>query len=154
MREIKTKVSKGFFIPQEGLHVKEGKEVVVAITDGAVTGRGESRAGWARMHDPAQVKRMICRTQITGSGQAPELKRHAVSDGHGVGHRPPAQAGMPVPHALTMIQSFSDKDTKELFESETNRRFATLSRVALRKLIQMNQARELRDLAIPPGNRL
>ena len=61
---------------------------------------------------------------------------------------------MPVPHALTMIQSFSDEDTKELFESETNRRFATFSRVALRKLIQMNQARDLRDLAIPPGNRL
>ena len=53
-----------------------------------------------------------------------------------------------------MIQSFSDEDTKELFESETNRRFATISRVALRKLIQMNQARKLRDLAIPPGNRL
>ena len=29
-----------------------------------------------------------------------------------------------------------------------------ISRVALRKLIQMNQARALRDLAIPPGNRL
>ncbi len=41
-----------------------------------------------------------------------------------------------------------------LYESETNRRFATISRVALRKLIQMNQACELRDLAIPPGNRL
>ena len=53
-----------------------------------------------------------------------------------------------------MIQSFSDEDTKELFESETNRRFVTFSRAALRKLIQMNQARELRDLAIPPGNRL
>ena len=35
MREITTKFSKGLFIPQEGLHVKEGKEVVVAITDGA-----------------------------------------------------------------------------------------------------------------------
>ena len=114
MREIKTKFSKDLFIPQEGLHVKEGKEVVVAITDGAssdgaVTGRRESAVGWA---------------------------------------------GMPVPHTLTMIQSFSDEDTKELFESETNRRFATKSRVALRKLIQMNQARKLRDLAIPPGNRL
>ena len=74
MREIKTKFSKDLFIPQEGLHVKEGKEVVVAITDGAVTGRRESAVGWA---------------------------------------------GMPVPHALTMIQSFSDEDTKELFESET-----------------------------------
>ena len=53
-----------------------------------------------------------------------------------------------------MIQSFSDDDTKELFEFETNRQFANISRVALRKLIQMNQARMLQDLAIPPGNRL
>ena len=97
---------------------------------------------------------MICKVRLSGSRQAPELKRHAVSGEHGVGHRPSVQAGMPVSHALTMIQSFSDEDTKELFESETNRRFATFSRVALRKLIQMNQARELRDLAIPPGNRL
>ncbi len=53
-----------------------------------------------------------------------------------------------------MIQSFADKDTEELFKSESNRRFAALSRVALRKLIQINQAGVLRDLAVPPGNRL
>ncbi len=53
-----------------------------------------------------------------------------------------------------MIQSFADKDTEELFELESNRRFAAISRVALRKLIQMNQADTLRDLAVPPGNRL
>lgn len=53
-----------------------------------------------------------------------------------------------------MIQSFADKDTEELFDSEKNRRFSAIARVALRKLIQMNQARVLSDLAIPPGNRL
>jgi proteic killer suppression protein len=53
-----------------------------------------------------------------------------------------------------MIQSFADKDTQELFQRETNRRFAVISRVALRKLIQMNRARVLQDLAVPPGNRL
>ena len=53
-----------------------------------------------------------------------------------------------------MIQSFADKDTQELFQRETNRRFTAISRVALRKLIQMNRARVLHDLAIPPGNRL
>lgn len=53
-----------------------------------------------------------------------------------------------------MIQSFADSDTEELFYSERNRRFAAISRVALRKLIQMNQARALDDLAVPPGNRL
>lgn len=57
-------------------------------------------------------------------------------------------------YPFSMIQSFSDEDTKELFEWETNSRFATISRVALRKLIQMNQARELWDLAVPPGNRI
>ena len=53
-----------------------------------------------------------------------------------------------------MIQSFADGDTEELFYTERNRRFAAISRVALRKLIQMNQARALDDLAVPPGNRL
>ena len=53
-----------------------------------------------------------------------------------------------------MIQSFSDRDTEELFRTETNRRFASIARVALRKLIQMNQAGALDDLKVPPGNRL
>ena len=53
-----------------------------------------------------------------------------------------------------MIQSFADKDAEELFQREANRRFSPIARVALRKLIQMNRARVLQDLAIPPGNRL
>ncbi|MFN5578079.1 MAG: type II toxin-antitoxin system RelE/ParE family toxin [Akkermansiaceae bacterium] len=53
-----------------------------------------------------------------------------------------------------MIQSFADKDTQELFNQETSRRFNSITRVALRKLIQMNQASVLYDLAVPPGNRL
>lgn len=53
-----------------------------------------------------------------------------------------------------MIQSFANRDTEELFLSEKNRRFSPIARVALRKLIQMNRARALRDLAVPPGNRL
>ena len=53
-----------------------------------------------------------------------------------------------------MIQSFADRDTAELFYSGNSRRFAPISRVALRKLIQMNQAYTLRDLSVPPGNRL
>jgi len=59
-----------------------------------------------------------------------------------------------VGHYPTMSQSFADKDTQELFQRETNRRFSAVARVALRKLIQMNRARVLQDLAIPPGNRL
>ncbi|MEM7600634.1 MAG: type II toxin-antitoxin system RelE/ParE family toxin, partial [Verrucomicrobiota bacterium] len=53
-----------------------------------------------------------------------------------------------------MIQSFADDDTEELFCKERNRRFQPIARVALRKLIQMNQAGQLSDLSVPPGNRL
>jgi proteic killer suppression protein len=53
-----------------------------------------------------------------------------------------------------MIQSFADADTEQLFRTERNRRFSAIARVALRKLIQMNQASQLSDLAVPPGNRL
>lgn len=53
-----------------------------------------------------------------------------------------------------MIQSFTDRDTEQLFHEEKNRRHAAIARVALRKLIQLNQAGQLGDLAVPPGNRL
>ena len=53
-----------------------------------------------------------------------------------------------------MIRSFADKETATLFHSERSRRFGPFTRVALRKLIQMNQASTLGDLAVPPGNHL
>lgn len=53
-----------------------------------------------------------------------------------------------------MIQSFADRDTAQLFQEERNRRFVSIARVALRKLIQLNNAVLLADLAVPPGNRL
>ncbi len=53
-----------------------------------------------------------------------------------------------------MIHSFTDPDTEQLFTTEKNRRFAAIARVALRKLIQLNQAATLQDMAVPPGNRL
>ena len=53
-----------------------------------------------------------------------------------------------------MIQSFGDDETEHLFRSESTRRFSAVARVALRKLIQLNNAHDLRDLAIPLGNRL
>jgi proteic killer suppression protein len=53
-----------------------------------------------------------------------------------------------------MIQSFADAETEELFRSERSRPFGAIARVALHKLIQLNQAASLRDLAVPPGNRL
>lgn len=53
-----------------------------------------------------------------------------------------------------MIQSFGDNETRQLFDEEKSRHFNAILRVALRKLIQMNQAISLADLAVPPGNRL
>ncbi|MBC7365469.1 MAG: type II toxin-antitoxin system RelE/ParE family toxin [Undibacterium sp.] len=53
-----------------------------------------------------------------------------------------------------MIQSFADRDPEQLFYEEKNRRFTAIARVALRKLFQMNRAGVLKDLAVPPGNRL
>ena len=52
-----------------------------------------------------------------------------------------------------MIQSFADPETEVLFREEKSRH-AAIARVALRKLIQLNQAGSLKDLAVPPGNRL
>ena len=53
-----------------------------------------------------------------------------------------------------MIQSFADRDTETLFKTEKSSRFQSASRIALRKLIQLNQANQLADMAVPPGNRL
>ena len=53
-----------------------------------------------------------------------------------------------------MIQSFADRDTEQLFHEERSRRHAAILRVALRKLIQLNRAAQLSDMAVPPGNRL
>jgi proteic killer suppression protein len=53
-----------------------------------------------------------------------------------------------------MIVSFSDEDTEVLFRTEANRRFAQIARVALRKLMALDAAERVSDLAVPPGNRL
>ena len=53
-----------------------------------------------------------------------------------------------------MILSFASKETEELFHYQHSRRFRAFERVALRKLLQLHAATELRSLASPPGNRL
>ncbi len=53
-----------------------------------------------------------------------------------------------------MIRSFRDKDTGDIFRQMRVPRFQNIERVALRRLIQIDSAAELRDLASPPGNRL
>ena len=53
-----------------------------------------------------------------------------------------------------MISSFKCKDTQELYETGVNRRFASIARVALRKLDMLAAATTVETLRVPPGNRL
>jgi proteic killer suppression protein len=53
-----------------------------------------------------------------------------------------------------MIQSFGSKETEELFRYQHSKRFRAIERVALRKLLQLHAATELRILASPPGTQL
>ena len=53
-----------------------------------------------------------------------------------------------------MIHSFRNKDTEALFHDQEVLRFKAFERVARRKLLYLNAAKNLGDLKIPPGNKL
>jgi proteic killer suppression protein len=53
-----------------------------------------------------------------------------------------------------VIRSFLDAETESLFDQRPSKRFRSIEGTALRKLIHLNQARSLGDLAAIPGNRL
>jgi toxin HigB-1 len=57
-----------------------------------------------------------------------------------------------------VIASFADGATEDVFDGRDTRRArgcpVELWRIARRKLDQLNRASDLRDLAVPPGNRL
>jgi len=53
-----------------------------------------------------------------------------------------------------MIKSFRCKDTEKLFNDQASRKFATIDRVARRKIEMLEAAQKLADLRNPPGNRL
>ena len=53
-----------------------------------------------------------------------------------------------------MIQSFRSADTEALFNDRRVPRFRAIERPARRKLLYLHRAVVLRDLAVPPGNRL
>jgi proteic killer suppression protein len=53
-----------------------------------------------------------------------------------------------------VIVDFRCKETRELWMTGRNRRFASIAKQALSKLQMMNRAANLDDLRVPPGNRL
>jgi len=54
-----------------------------------------------------------------------------------------------------MIRSFACKETEALFDRNPSRKLPQdIQRVALRKLRMLNRAETLRDLRVPPANRL
>lgn len=53
-----------------------------------------------------------------------------------------------------MIRSFASKDTAQLWQRQSIKRFRAFERIALRKLAQIDAGVTLEDLRFPPGNRL
>jgi len=54
-----------------------------------------------------------------------------------------------------MIASFACAETERVFRAELSRRLPpTIQRAARRKLLAIHAATELRELTVPPGNRL
>ncbi len=53
-----------------------------------------------------------------------------------------------------MIKSFGSSETERLFNRQRYRQFQSIELIARRKLLQLDSATEVRDLASPPGNRL
>lgn len=53
-----------------------------------------------------------------------------------------------------MIQSFADDDTRTVFLTGKSRRWASIARVAARRLQAVDFASAVEDLRDPPGNRL
>ena len=54
-----------------------------------------------------------------------------------------------------MILSFACAETERVFRAELSRRFPpVIQRGARRKLLALHAATELRQMAVPPGNRL
>ena len=54
-----------------------------------------------------------------------------------------------------MIKSFKASESEKVFRRSFSRKLpGDIQRVALRKLIYLNGAKDLRDLSIPPSNKL
>ncbi len=56
---------------------------------------------------------------------------------------------------MVMIRSFADKETARIYNQLFSRKLPqAIQKVALRKLIMIDNAETLEDLAVPPANRL
>ena len=54
-----------------------------------------------------------------------------------------------------MIESFACAETEKVFRAQVSRELPPdIQRTARRKLLQLQAATQLRDMAVPPGNRL
>jgi proteic killer suppression protein len=53
-----------------------------------------------------------------------------------------------------VIRSFRNPETEKLFNDEFSKPFQAIENTARRKLYQIHQARDLKDLSALPGNRL
>lgn len=54
-----------------------------------------------------------------------------------------------------MIKNFSDRETEKIYRQEFSKKLPReIQRVALRKLIMLDEAQALNDLRVPPANRL
>lgn len=56
---------------------------------------------------------------------------------------------------MGVIRSFRDRETERVWKGDVSRRFpGAIQDVARRKLRMLSNAQDLRDLRVPPGNRL
>jgi proteic killer suppression protein len=53
-----------------------------------------------------------------------------------------------------VIESFRCKETEKLWQTGQSGKFGSIAQVAKRKLMMLNSAADLRDLKVPPGNKL
>jgi proteic killer suppression protein len=53
-----------------------------------------------------------------------------------------------------MIKSFRDAETEKIWNQQFSKRFSAIAKRALRKLIHLDSATSLNDLAVIPGDRL
>ena len=53
-----------------------------------------------------------------------------------------------------MIRSFRCAETEKVFHQQFSKRFRSIAKIALRKLIHLNRAITLRDIAAIPGHQI